>query len=93
MQKLIFVVKIPKIYKILSTLLNKYKVNLFQILHCIKDDVESDIETDTDTDKVLIINGIAVANQIDFKTLSTGEDFAMAFMSRIGNMVSRYTEV
>ena len=36
---------------------------------------------------------MAVANQIDFKTLSTCKDFAMAFMSRIGNMVSRYTEV
>ena len=36
---------------------------------------------------------MAVANQIDFKTLSTCKDFAIAFMSRIGNMVSRYTEV
>ena len=58
-----------------------------------EDDVESDIEIDTDTDKVLIIDDMAVANQTDFKTLSTCKDFAMAFMSRIGNMVSRYTEV
>ena len=36
---------------------------------------------------------MAVANQIDFKTLSTCKDFRMAFMSRIGNIVSRYTEV
>ena len=36
---------------------------------------------------------MAVAIQDDFKTLSTCKDFAMAFMSRIGNMVSRYTEV
>ena len=36
---------------------------------------------------------MAVANQIDFKTLSTCKDFAMAFVSRIKNMVSRYTEV
>ena len=34
-----------------------------------------------------------MANQIDFKTLNTCKDFAIAFMSRIGNMVSRYTEV
>ena len=36
---------------------------------------------------------MAVANQIDFKTLSTCKDFAIPFMSSIGNMVSRYTEV
>ena len=36
---------------------------------------------------------MAVANQIDFKTLSTCKYFSMAFMSCIGNMVSRYTEV
>ena len=36
---------------------------------------------------------MVVANQIDFKTHSTCKDFARAFMSRIGNMVSRYTEV
>ena len=34
-----------------------------------------------------------MANQIDFKTLSKCKDFAIAFMSRIGNMVSCYTEV
>ena len=55
--------------------------------------VESDIEIDTDTDKVLIIDGMAVTNQIYFKILSTCKNFAMAFMSRIGNMVSRHTEV
>ena len=48
---------------------------------------------DTDTDKVLIIDGMAVVNQMAFKTLSTCKDFAMAFMSRIEKMVSRYTEV
>ena len=58
-----------------------------------EDDVESDIEIDTDTDKVLIIDGIVVANQIDFKTHSTCKDFARAFMSRIGNLVSRFAEV
>ena len=31
---------------------------------------------------------MTVANQIDFKTLSKCKDFPMAFMSRIGNMVS-----
>ena len=36
---------------------------------------------------------MTVANQIDFKTLNTCKDFAIAFMSRIGDMVSRYTEV
>ena len=36
---------------------------------------------------------MAVANQIDFKTLSTCKDFAIPFMSSIRNMVSRYTEV
>ena len=36
---------------------------------------------------------MAVANQIDFETLSTCKDFTMAFMSSIGNMVSCYTEV
>ena len=36
---------------------------------------------------------MALTNQIDFKTLSTCKNFVMAFMSRIGNMVSRYTEV
>ena len=36
---------------------------------------------------------MTVANQIDFKTLNTCKDFAIAFMSSIGNMVSRYTEV
>ena len=36
---------------------------------------------------------MTVANQIDFKTLNTCKDFAIAFMSCIGNMVSRYTEV
>ena len=51
--------------------------------------VESDIEIDTDTDK----DGMAVTNQIYFKILSTCKNFAMAFMSRIGNMVSRHTEV
>ena len=51
--------------------------------------LESDIEIDTDTDK----DGMAVTNQIYFKILSTCKNFAMAFMSRIGNMVSRHTEV
>ena len=93
MQKLTFFVKIPKIYKILLTfLLHRYKVILFQILPCIEDDVESDIEIDTDTDKVLIIDGMTVANQIDFKTLSTCKNFAIAFLIRIGNMVFSYTE-
>ena len=36
---------------------------------------------------------MAVANQINFKTLSTCKDFAMGFMSRTGNMVSRYAEI
>ena len=36
---------------------------------------------------------MAVANQIDFKTLSTCKNFAITFVSRIGNMISRYTEV
>ena len=36
---------------------------------------------------------MAVANQIDFKTISTCKDFAIAFLSHIGNMVSRCTEV
>ena len=36
---------------------------------------------------------MTVANQIDSKTLSTCKDFGIAFMSRIGNMVSFYTKV
>ena len=93
MQKLIFFIKIPKIYKTLLTFLfHRYNVILFQILPCIEDDVGSDIEIDTDIDKVLNIDDMTVANQIDFKTLSTCKHFAIAFMIRIGNMVSSYTE-
>ena len=66
---------------------------LFLILHCIEDYVESYIEIDTNTNKVLIIDGMTVANQIDSKTLSTCQDFEIAFMSRIGKMVSCYTKV
>ena len=66
---------------------------LFFILHCIEDYVESYIEIDTNTNKVLIIDGMTVANQTDSKTLSTCQDFEIAFMSRIGNMVSCYTKV
>ena len=66
---------------------------LFLILHCIEDYVESYIEIDTNTNKVLITDGMTVANQIDSKTLSTCKDFGIAFMSHIGNMVSCYTKV
>ena len=66
---------------------------LFLILHCIEDYVESYIEIDTNTNKLLITDGMTVANQTDSKTLSTCQDFEIAFMSRIGNMVSCYTKV
>ena len=94
MQKLNFFYQDPQNLQNLSAfLLHIYMVILFQILHCIEDYVESYIEIDTNTNKVLIIDGMTVANQTDSKTLSTCQDFEIAFMSRIGNMVSCYTKV
>ena len=40
------------------------------------------------SDRVLIIDGMAVVNQIDFKHLQTCNDFAVAFVNRLEYMVS-----
>ena len=94
MLKLIFFYEDRQNLQNLSTfLLHRYMLILFLILHCIEDYVESYIEIYTNTNEVLIIDGMTVANQIDSKTLSTCQDFEIAFMRRIGNMVSCYTKV
>ena len=63
-------------------------------MHYIEERIEKINEDNTMTsDRVLIIDGMAVVNQIDFTPLQTCKDFAMAFVTRLTYMISDYTEV
>lgn len=63
-------------------------------MHCIEADIqrESD-EILSSPDRVQVIDGMAVVNQVDFKGLQSCKDFAVAFTRKIQHMASAYTEV
>ena len=63
-------------------------------MHYIEDGMDKSKEDSMiSSDRVLIIDGMAVVNQIDFKHLETCKDFAVAFVNRLEYMASDYTEV
>lgn len=45
------------------------------------------------SEKVLIIDGMAVVNQVNMKGLQTCKDFAAVFTSKVKAMANSYTEV
>ena len=62
-------------------------------MHCIEDGIEGYDATLTSPDKVIILDGMAVVNQVDMTNLNTCKDFATAFVNRLQRMVSGYSEV
>ena len=63
-------------------------------MHCIENNISTSNEGYmTSSNRVLIVDGMAVVNQVDFKPLKTYKDFALAFVNRLAHMVSDYTEV
>jgi len=63
-------------------------------MHCIEDCLAKGIEDNMiGSDRVLIIDGMAVVNQINFKHIQTCIGFALAFVSRLEHMVLEYSEV
>lgn len=65
-------------------------------MHCVEEGiekVEDECEASKSTDRVAIIDGMAVVNQLAIKGLRTCKDFASAFFDRLEHMVLGYTEV
>lgn len=64
-------------------------------MYCVEHGIDKGNDDDhlSSSVRVLIIDGMAVVNKVDMKSLQSCKDFADAFVQRISSTVRGYTEV